>query len=70
MNADSEYPTLKKKLEEALKNRDPQAIEKIMDQIERTVPSGKIPESDKPLHDQAKSVTEKLDNPLRLLIQM
>ena len=59
----NQYPILKKRLEDAIIKKDPVKLEDVLNDIDRKVPIAKIPEQDKPLHENARALLMKLEPP-------
>ena len=56
-----EYPELKAKLENAVSEKDPDALERALYEIDRQIPPGKVPQRDKPLIENARVLMEKYE---------
>ncbi len=59
---DALYEKLNKMLLDSLSKKDPEGIKNAIDQIDKKIPSEKIPEEDKKLHEKARALLEKLKN--------
>ncbi len=57
-----EYKEVKSHLQNAVQRKNPEAIEKALDELDRKVPNAKIPEDDKNFIKQAKELQDKLEN--------
>ncbi len=63
----NQYPELKTRLAEAVKNKDPVSIEEALTEINRKVPPGKVTPQDKQIQENARVVLENLDSKQRTL---
>ncbi len=58
---ETEYPELKKRLEEAVKKKDKYNLEQVLDEIDRKIPIDALPKQDIPLQENAKTLLAKLE---------
>ncbi len=57
----NEFPELKSKLQQALKKNNPDAIESVLEEIDRKIPPAKIPEEDAKTVQRARELVENLE---------
>ena len=57
------YDSLKEKLVDGIKRRDPDAIEEALDEIDRKIPREKIPPEEESAFERARALVRKLRKP-------
>ncbi len=62
---ENQYSEVKKRLEEAIEKRDPKALSEALDDLDLKMESGKVPEKDKYVVQQARELKDKFESQKR-----